>query len=305
MSCGGAACVPLHPLSEARWRGGVRGGGAFVIASEAMEIRPGHAITLSALGALWLTPACPRSRGGSPVARPRSTKQIVVDDAPARRGRIDHAHAKRLDGGLLGGADPRYPARQFSRQRERAIVSRGDDGDLAGERADAVDRRREHVHVDVRRGEHDGADPLHGGVAVARIKLAQALEREHRAHAVRDDVDAAAARRRDEGQQHALEVVARPHRAFAVIGVVEQARLGRPGEHHRLAAKPDGIGEVRGVERRGLERLLEAVHVDQHVLSAGACASTSPAWPGMVSTVDAASRRARPRRARSGRRRAA
>jgi hypothetical protein len=39
------------------------------------------------------------------------------------------------------------------RQRQRAIVRGGDDGDLAGERTYAVDRRREHVHVhvDVRR----------------------------------------------------------------------------------------------------------------------------------------------------------
>ena len=69
-------------------------------------------------------------------------------------------------------------------------------------------------------------------------------------------------------QQHALEAVARPHRAVAVIGVVEQPRLGRPGEHHGLAAELDAVGEARGIERRGLERLLEAVHVDQDVLSA-------------------------------------
>ena len=74
--------------------------------------------------------------------------------------------------------------------------------------------------------------------------------------------------RRHDGTQHAFEVIARPHRAFAVIGVVEQSRLGRPGEHHRLAAELDAIGEVRGIERRRLERLLEAVHVDQDVRSA-------------------------------------
>ena len=55
---------------------------------------------------------------------------------------------------------------------------------------------------------------------------------------------------RHERPQHAFEVIARPHRAFAVIRVVEQSRLGRPGEHHRPAAELDAIGEVRGIERR-------------------------------------------------------
>ena len=37
-------------------------------------------------------------------------EQIVVDDAPACIGSIDHAHPEPLDGGLLGSADPRHPA---------------------------------------------------------------------------------------------------------------------------------------------------------------------------------------------------
>ena len=77
-------------------------------------------------------------------------EQIVVDDAPAGLGSIDHAHAELLDGSFLGGADPGHPAGEAPRQRQRTVIGRGDDGDLAGERTDAVDRRREHVHVDVR-----------------------------------------------------------------------------------------------------------------------------------------------------------
>src|SRR5215475_6393417 len=68
-------------------------------------------------------------------------EQIVVDNAPACLGSIDHAHPEPLDGSLLGGADPRHPTSDSSRQRQRAVVRRGDDGDLAGERTDAVDRR--------------------------------------------------------------------------------------------------------------------------------------------------------------------
>ena len=71
---------------------------------------------------------------------------------------------------------------------------------LRGERTDAVDRRREHVHVDVRRSEHHGADPVRNGVAISRMELAQAFERQHGSHAVRDDVDAAGARRRHDGR---------------------------------------------------------------------------------------------------------
>ena len=83
-----------------------------------------------------------------------------------------------------------------------------------------------------------------------------------------DDVNAADARGRDNGLEHAFEVIAGPHRAFAVIRVVEQSRLGRPGEYHRPATELDAIGEVRCIERRCLERLFEAVHVDQDVWSA-------------------------------------
>ncbi len=117
-------------------------------------------------------------------------KQIVVDETPARIGRIDHAHAKPLDGGLFGGADPGHPAGQSRRQCERAVVGGGDDSDLACERTDAADRRLEHVHVDIGRSEHHGADPRSAGVAKMRIELTQGFERQHRPHAVRDDMDA-------------------------------------------------------------------------------------------------------------------
>ena len=69
-----------------------------------------------------------------------------------------------------------------------------DDGDLAAERTDADNRRREYVHVDIRRGKHHRADLVRNGVAISRIELAQAFERQHGAHAVRDDVNAAGAR---------------------------------------------------------------------------------------------------------------
>ena len=81
-------------------------------------------------------------------------------------------------------------------------------------------------------------------------------------------MNAANAGSRDGGLEHAFELIARPHRALAVIGVIEQSRLGRPGEHHRLTAEFDAVGEMRGIERRGLECLFETVHVDQDVASA-------------------------------------
>jgi hypothetical protein len=101
------------------------------------------------------------------------------------------------------------------------------------------------------------------------MELTQAFERQHGSHAVRNDVDAAGARDRHDGMEHALEVVARPHRAIAVVGVVEKPRLRGPGEDHRPAAELDSIGEVRGIKRCRLERLFEAVHIDQDVQSAG------------------------------------
>src|SRR5438105_15532416 len=77
-------------------------------------------------------------------------EQIVVDDAPPCVRRIDDAHPEPFDGGLLGGADPCHPAGYSSRQRQRAVVRRGDDGDLAADWTDADNRRREYIHVDVR-----------------------------------------------------------------------------------------------------------------------------------------------------------
>ena len=63
--------------------------------------------------------------------------------------------------------------------------------------------------------------------------------------------------------------------------------------------------EVRGIERRRLERLLEAVHVDQHVASPLPCPSRSPTSPHRLDRLDAPIAQARPRRARTGSRRAA
>src|SRR5256885_16643222 len=75
-------------------------------------------------------------------------EQIVVDDAPPGVRRIDDAHPEPFDGGLLGGAAPCHPPGYSSRQRQRAVVRRGDDGDLAAYWTDADNRRREYIHVD-------------------------------------------------------------------------------------------------------------------------------------------------------------
>jgi hypothetical protein len=75
-------------------------------------------------------------------------------------------------------------------------------------------------------------------------------------------------RARHQPGQHLLERVARPHRALAVVAVVEQIRLRRPGEHHGLATEADAVGDAGGVERGAFEGLVEAVHVDEHVTGA-------------------------------------
>ncbi len=72
-------------------------------------------------------------------------------------------------------------------------------------------------------------------------------------------------RRRDQPGEHLLQRVARPHRALAVVAVIEQLGPRRPGEDHGLAAKANAVGEVGSIERRGLERLVEPVHVEQDV----------------------------------------
>src|SRR5262245_65529560 len=54
-------------------------------------------------------------------------EQIVVDNAPACLGSIDHAHPEPLDGSLLGGADPRHTTSDSSRTRQRTVVRCSDD----------------------------------------------------------------------------------------------------------------------------------------------------------------------------------
>src|SRR4029077_19204081 len=85
----------------------------------------------------------------------------------------------------------------------------------------------------------------------------------------RDDMDAADSRACDQPEEHLFQGVTRPHGALAVITIVEELRLRRPGEDHRLAAESDAIGEARSVERRHLERLVETVDVKQHIAHAG------------------------------------
>ena len=76
-------------------------------------------------------------------------------------------------------------------------------------------------------------------------------------------------------KEQVFEVVAGEYRAVAVIGIVEQSRFGRPGEGHRPAAELNCIGEMRGIEHGCLERLFEAVHVDQDVASAAGLRETA------------------------------
>src|SRR5215831_8016000 len=47
--------------------------------------------------------------------------------------------------------------------------------------------------------------PMRDGVAMPRIELAQALERQHGSHAVGDDVEAAGVRASEQGIEHALQ----------------------------------------------------------------------------------------------------
>src|ERR1700716_4098105 len=82
-------------------------------------------------------------------------------------------------------------------------------------------------------------------------------------------MDAADGWARDQPGEHLLERAARPHGALAVVAVIEKLRLRWPGEHHRLAAEANAVRQTRGIERRRLERLVEAVDVEQHVARAG------------------------------------
>ena len=80
-----------------------------------------------------------------------------------------------------------------------------------------------------------------------------------------DDVDAADGGVGDERLQRLDEAVARPERALAIIGVIEELAAGRPGEQRGPALEFQRMGELAGAARGGLEGLVEAVDVEQDV----------------------------------------
>src|SRR6516225_1753747 len=69
----------------------------------------------------------------------------------------------------------------------------------------------------------------------------------------------------DESGQDLFQSVARPHRALAVIAVVEQLCLGWPGEDHGLAVEAHAVGKTCCIEGSRFERLVEAVNIDEDV----------------------------------------
>ena len=90
--------------------------------------------------------------------------------------------------------------------------------------------RANRVDVDIGGCHHDSADARHGALAARSAQHAQGLERQQRPHAVRHDVNAAAARRFGDRGEQVLERIARPHGAFAIAHIAE-GRAGRgPGE---------------------------------------------------------------------------
>ena len=96
------------------------------------------------------------------------------------------------------------------------------------------------------------------------------------------------------------EGVARPHRALAIVAVVEQLRARRPGEHHGVAVEPDAVRQAHGIERGGLERLVEAVHVDENVADVAGRRDRARRRSRPARSRRCPNRRGRPRRARTG-----
>ena len=151
------------------------------------------------------------------VAASYSNLEYEID--AGRRASRD-AHAERLQARAVGGAGTGHASGDTRRDRQGTIARIDDHGHPARERPELLHGLLEGVDIDIGRGEHDRAD---AGVDVLRIaQLAQALERQEGTHRMRDDVDAADRRVGDERLQRLDEAVARPERAFAVIGVVEE-----------------------------------------------------------------------------------
>src|SRR6516165_8882180 len=86
-----------------------------------------------------------------------------------------------------------YPATASARSFVAVITC-----DLGDKRRNALHRRGEHVHVDVRRSENHRPDLVRDCYTVTVVNLTQRFHAQHGAHAVRDHMDAADARTRHE-----------------------------------------------------------------------------------------------------------
>ena len=156
---------------------------------------------------------------------------------------------------------------------------------LRRERTDAVDRRREHVHVDIRRRRTPPCRSCSAtAVTVPRVELAQASS-----VSIVPMLCATIWTRPTRGRDASSRAPVRSRRATTSrFRDHKHSRTAPPSTARRTPSSrrgTDAIGKARGVERRRLERLVEAVHVDQHVAHAGGRPSRSPTSSGTSSTA--------------------
>ena len=125
-------------------------------------------------------------------------------------------------------------------------------------------------------GEANTIEPhaIDGLLAELRIELAQRFHGQHGADAVGDDVDVADHRVRDQSVEHLLQ---RDRATTSRFRGRSRSRAGSPATATRTPwcrREPDAVGQPRRVEHRGLERLVEAVDIEQYVVAAG----RRPGW---------------------------
>ena len=129
---------------------------------------------------------------------------------------------------------------------------------------DLGDLPREHVEIDVGRGQHHILD-LRREALVADRHLAQRLQRHPIAHGMREDRDLADRRVLGQRAQHCLQRVARIARALMVVAIVEQLAARGPGEQHRQRLRAGIMDDLReAIDRLGEQRV-EAVDEDQRL----------------------------------------
>ncbi len=178
---------------------------------------------------------------------------------------IDHDHTKLAQGlAVLRLTQPRVATGDETRHAQDPVAARGDHHEPEAAQVDPAHLGAEHVEVDIGLGQHDRRDPFQGLAVAPVAQPAHAFHRQERPHRMGHDHDRTGLclGQRLQGLD---ELVAREQGAVAVIDIMRDPLCGGPGKQHTRPLDPVVFGHLRGVQHRGGEAGIVAVHEQRHL----------------------------------------